>query len=127
MKVCVSCARPRPEADFHRHYNTKDGLSGTCRVCTNLAVVARSQTVRLLALIHYSQNPPSCKCCGETLPVFLTIDHIDGGGNKHYSGSKLYAWLRQNNYPLGFQVLCWNCNSAKHILGICPCKEGIRA
>lgn len=23
-----------------------------------------------------------CKCCGESSPDFLSLDHIDGGGNK---------------------------------------------
>jgi hypothetical protein len=68
-----------------------------------------------------------CSCCGESNIVFLTIDHIAGNGSKHltpkgkrYMGNQLYNWLKQNNYPKGFQVLCWNCNLAKHILGQCP-------
>ncbi len=58
-----------------------------------------------------------CACCGETEQCFLTIDHIDGGGNQHRReissnkrGAHIYEWLRDNNYPSGFQVLCQNCN-----------------
>lgn len=29
-------------------------------------------------------------------------------------------WLRRNNYPNGFQVLCHNCNMAKGFYGKCP-------
>ena len=29
-------------------------------------------------------------------------------------------WLKRNDYPPGFQVLCHNCNWAKHALGRCP-------
>lgn len=66
-----------------------------------------------------------CVCCGETEAVFLCLDHIDDDGAKHRRGEQgmgyqLYQWLRKNNYPKGFQVLCWNCNSARHILGTCP-------
>ncbi len=63
-----------------------------------------------------------CKCCGETNLVFLAMDHINGGGSKHLRTIKyqIAFWLRKNNYPDGFQVLCHNCNMAKHILGACP-------
>jgi hypothetical protein len=61
--------------------------------------------------------------------VFLSLDHIDGGGNKHRkelfgdkgeSGLSLYRWAKNNGYPPIFQVLCMNCNHAKHVLGVCP-------
>lgn len=85
------------------------------------------QHYRMLALVHYSQDPPSCKCCGETELVFLTIDHVDGGGRQHRIDNGIHGgvrtlpyWLVTNRYPAGFQVLCWNCNAAKHLLGECP-------
>lgn len=52
----------------------------------------------------------------------LTIDHIHNDGAKHrreitggisQNGAKLYAWLKKNNYPEGFQVMCWNHNMKK--------------
>lgn len=65
-----------------------------------------------------------CSCCGEPTIEFLAIDHINGGGNKHIKSiggpSNLTYWLRKNNYPAGFQVLCHNCNMAKSIYGKCP-------
>lgn len=46
----------------------------------------------------------------------LSIDHIEGGGCKHRlslkSGS-FYRWLRKNDYPFGYQVLCMNCQFIK--------------
>ena|SRR5687768_17731351 len=70
-----------------------------------------------------------CFCCGESNPKFLSIDHVDGGGNTHRKqlktngGTGLYQWLKKNNYPDGFQVLCFNCNCAKGFYGICPHME----
>jgi hypothetical protein len=66
-----------------------------------------------------------CNCCPETIPQFLTIDHIDGKGRKHIEeiggSSKLYDWLIRNNYPKdNFQLLCMNCNFAKGHYGACP-------
>jgi hypothetical protein len=64
-----------------------------------------------------------CACCGESDIQFLTIDHINNDGAQHRHVTKtlsLYQWLRTNDYPAGFQTLCWNCNLAKHIYGQCP-------
>ena len=53
------------------------------------------------------------------------MDHIDiDGGYKDRKishGVALYRWLKKNNFPEGFQVLCWNCNHAKFFNGgNCP-------
>lgn len=65
-----------------------------------------------------------CACCGETEIVFLTTDHIFGGGRKHSNGShSLRRWLRERGWPKDkFQLLCINCNLGKAIIGICPHK-----
>jgi len=60
-----------------------------------------------------------CKWCGIDEPLTLTLDHINNDGAAHRKeigttgGAKLYVWLKRNNYPRGFQVLCMNCNYAK--------------
>jgi len=66
-----------------------------------------------------------CKCCGETGMDFLSIDHVNGRGNEHrkeigVGSSSILRWLKRNNYPQGFQVLCFLCNFAKGKLGTCP-------
>jgi hypothetical protein len=84
---------------------------------------------RLEVLVYYSKGTPSCACCGEKEIVFLTIDHINGGGRKHRRETgytHLFDWLRHNNYPSGFQILCYNCNAAKAINGECPHKQGAK-
>lgn len=65
-----------------------------------------------------------CVCCGEHRLVFLTIDHVDGGGTRHRitagRGTQFYRWLVRNLYPAGYQVLCHNCNFARMRGGVCP-------
>lgn len=68
---------------------------------------------------HYGGK---CQCCGEDELDFLAIDHIKGGGEKARKenglwGNKMYIWLRDNNYPKDFRVLCHNCNWSTHING----------
>jgi len=72
-----------------------------------------------------------CACCGETRKEYLTIDHVDGGGEKHKremgfsTSTQFYRWLKKNNYPEGFQVLCFNCNCGKHAYSVCPHNKDI--
>jgi len=67
-----------------------------------------------------------CACCGETMEAFLSIDHINNDGAEHRKGvnrRNLYKWLKANNYPPGFQILCMNCNFGKaRNGGVCPHK-----
>lgn len=68
-----------------------------------------------------------CTCCGETEIEFLTVDHINNDGvtdrkNKIIpkGGASSFRYIKQNNYPPGFQILCFNCNYSKHLgNGIC--------
>jgi hypothetical protein len=71
-----------------------------------------------------------CACCGETEPLFLSLDHVNNDGKAHrmklgtLGGTKLYKWLRENEWPEGFQVLCMNCNQGRHRNGgTCPHKD----
>lgn len=77
-------------------------------------------------LDHYGTR---CVCCGQDEPKFLTVDHIDGKGNEHRKkikkyGSGFYKWLIDQNFPCGFQILCYNCNMGKYRNGgTCPHKS----
>lgn len=73
-----------------------------------------------------------CACCGETEPLFLTIDHVNNDGAEmresgvhSRGGTQFYQWLRKSGFPTGFQVLCMNCNLGKHRNGgVCPHQSG---
>lgn len=74
------------------------------------------------ALAHYGSV---CACCGEEDADFLTFDHIHGGGNAHRKTlggykTKMARWLNKHNFPDGYRVLCYNCNTAMGLRGYCP-------
>lgn len=69
-----------------------------------------------------------CTCCGLITKRFLCIDHINDDGFEHrktVKPSNFYTWLRANEFPPGFQVLCFNCNHAKRF-GPCPHKRTVK-
>jgi hypothetical protein len=87
---------------------------------------------RLKVLQTYSKrlsnsNVPCCNCCGQNSHTeFLAIDHIAGkkqmdsepelrkiGYSSKLDGSTLVKWIIDNDFPVGFQILCTNCNTAK--------------
>ena len=83
----------------------------------------RNRENRRLCIEHYGSK---CACCGETIYEFLTIDHINNNGAEERrelginSGTETYKYLIKNNYPEGYQILCYNCNCAKGFYGYCP-------
>jgi len=55
---------------------------------------------------------------------------IDNNGSKHRDNDnkawKIYRWLFNNNFPNGYQVMCWTCNMARYQnKGVCPHKSGV--
>ena len=79
----------------------------------------KNARLKITVLTHYSVGIPTCARCGITDIDVLTIDHVNGGGTKHRrelsSWGSTYRWLIENNFPTGFQVLCFNCNFKKHL------------
>lgn len=86
---------------------------------TNNKLRIKTRAIREDVLTHYGKQ---CQCCGEETSEFLCIDHINGDGAAHRKvvRGSMYVWLKKNNFPDGFQVLCHNCNMAKGIYGECP-------
>lgn len=79
--------------------------------------------VKVETLTHYAiDSKPKCIVCGESDIQVLTIDHINGEGSSHrkrlnrHGGWEFYVWLRKQGYPVGYQVLCMNCNWKKRCL-----------
>ncbi len=64
-----------------------------------------------------------CNCCGETEPLFLELDHVNGDGGEHRRtvGTNLMVWIIKNKFPTTIQLLCSNCNKGRFINGgVCP-------
>ncbi|MDN5846516.1 MAG: hypothetical protein L0H53_09615 [Candidatus Nitrosocosmicus sp.] len=82
----------------------------------------RKMELRKEVISHYSYGKNECACCKESIFEFLTVDHINGGGRTHRKthGGHFYEWLKSHNFPKGYQILCWNCNSTKGLYGQCP-------
>jgi len=60
-----------------------------------------------------------CVCCGESIPEFLTIDHINGGG-RNENTTTMYHRILSGDHE-GLRVLCFNCNCGRELTGgICP-------
>ena len=131
--------------DYNKHQRTMYKKSNTERRATakryyqskREKLLSLSSTsyyeIRKIVLEGYSKSIPKCVCCGVKGSEFLAIDHIKGrkemdsepelkkiGYSSKFNGKKLYVWLRNNNFPKGFQILCHNCNFAKGKLGKCP-------
>jgi hypothetical protein len=120
----VRARRTAPEVQARRRQVNRDWVDRN-RERRRQTSRARDQCVRDETLQRYGAV---CQCCGETQRQFLTLDHINGGGNTHrrslfngktIGGIAFYRRLRAQGYPDGFQVLCWNCNMARAHYGTC--------
>lgn len=79
-------------------------------------VLAKKRLVELRTQV-YERYGLKCGCCGESEPLFLTIDHVENDGKTmrkvHGVGAYFYRWLLKHRPTKGYQVLCMNCNFGK--------------
>lgn len=128
-KTCTKCKEFYPRSGFYKQSDHKDGMQSHCKQChgDRPSEVERGYSkkrkqhrdqLRAKALEYYGGI---CNCCRESEPVFLAIDHLDGSGGSHRKliSNHIFRWLKNNDYPTGFQILCHNCNWAK-AQGGCP-------
>jgi len=115
----------------HREYYWKNRKSEEYRRKENLRAKENRRKLKLKVFTHYSNGTMRCACKGcyyseHDCPIeFLSIDHINGNGIQHRkrvgTGNFFYFWLRKNNFPDGYQVLCHNCNQGRQLNdGVCP-------
>ena len=124
--VCRKCLVMRYRAiGLCRCHNPVVKGKTRCEQCLHRQRVNKHRRLlkdREAALTHYGAR---CSYCGEYIEPFLTIDHMNNDGAEHrrklraggHGGHEPCAWLRKNGYPVGFQILCFNCNAAKDKLG----------
>ena len=123
LGLCRNCPRKLAtnSAIYCEYHRDKD------KIYKRKSEKIRTQLTKKACIEAYGGK---CSCCGESLLPFLTIDHCEGGGNNHrkelfkhnVGGLHMYRWLKRNNYPAGYAVLCMNCNWAKRYGGVCPHK-----
>lgn len=128
-KICSRCNITKTLSNFAtRNDSKKTYVRGVCRDCYNERTRRVWRKLREEIFNHYGWN---CKCCGETIKEFLSLDHVNndgfkdknpGGGKK--SGKELYLLVKKNGFPDTFQTLCMNCNWGKKLgNGFCPHKS----
>jgi len=130
IKLCVECR------EYHKQYaanewKTEDGKQKRRKWLSNWQK-ANPDKVRERAKMDYHKAKSLvfnhygriCNCCNDSHEEFLTIDHINNDGNKERKNGKynknFYKQIISLGFPNNLQTLCWNCNVAKGIYGLCP-------
>lgn len=135
---CLSTARDKDKSTYAKR--KRQGLCHVCSkpvkdgrtVCTPCALrhsqkaAKKRLEIKLRVLLAYGGK---CACCGESHFEFLTMDHVNNDGAKQRkeigNASAIYKWIIANNFPEGFQVLCFNCNFSKSVYGYCPHRRDV--
>lgn len=129
--ICQDCSVKMTKVSADRYQARRE--AGKCNYCDNDPVPGSTMcqyhldkthdqrvAARREVITHYTNGTCACVLCGDAEFTHLEIDHIDGGGRDHAreiqvgSGSGLIGWIRRNNFPEGFRVLCRNCNAKVH-------------
>ncbi len=143
-RKCKKCGETFPLTSQHFHSAGRgEALQYSCKSCRRKLAInqyAQSEDARERKNLHrknvvaslrretfekYGGEQPACICCGEKTIEFLTLDHVNSDGNLHrkemgIGGDRIYRWAKKHDYPLSLQILCRNCNWAKHAYGVCP-------
>lgn len=125
LGLCRNCPKPLAQGskiycEYHKEKNNIYGRRKEKKAAC---------TLKKECLEHYGKI---CSCCGETIIQFLTLEHENGNGNNHrrklfkhnVGGLHMYRWLKKNNFPKGYSILCMNCNWGTRYGNMCPHKKG---
>ena len=132
------CAKHRKEKiESARRVRWNRRKKGLCEFCDNPARPgkvdcpkhrekrsAARQALKLKVLAHYGKRRTAVCCwpgCGESDPDMLTIDHVNDDGAEdrrqtRLGGKTLYSRLHSEDWPSGYQTLCWGHQWKKEIL-----------
>lgn len=144
-KQCIDCLITHPIASFHKR-SGQGGYRSYCAACMITRATANNKEYRQkgptksrmkslgptpsrkdLRQMMLKAYGSICVCCGEETEAFLTIDHVNGGGNTHRKQGDVYRDLWRRGWPKeGFRLLCMNCNWARGQLGYCPHERGTK-
>jgi hypothetical protein len=122
-KVCDNIRRNKHQKDNREYYDVKQKEWRDSHQERNREIVCkaamryhdRTRQVALEAVSGVSIEDIKCVQCGFSDIRALQIDHINGGGGKHFreSVSSARYYKEMLVYPENYQILCANCNWIK--------------
>jgi hypothetical protein len=128
MNLCKDCRKLEKNSSYHKKVNSLSLEElGIWRIQRNNKSREESQRLKMDVFSHYCKN--GVVCCLNPYHIhpeiisdldLLTLDHINSDGckeevryGKRLGGRVFYRQLRKEGYPIGLQVLCWNCQARK--------------
>lgn len=133
QKDCNACAKKKREAcqrwyankptDYHNQRSKR--YTKTDKFRANRRTYQKKKRQEFWKLI-FEKYGEVCECCKESNKGFLTIDHVNGGGNKKDGRDKMGMLRRLAKGPKNpeFRILCFNCNCGRQRCnGVCPHKH----
>lgn len=134
QKTCADCQKRATDSTMARYYghitsgvcafcgSKKNKSTFRCDKCHHTHLELGCEYWHAARGMVMSQYGDKCRCCGETTPEFIEIDHINNDGRAHrrITGRHVYVWIIKNNFPDDLQLLCANCNRGRAKFGICP-------
>ena len=145
--ACRRCKEEKPQEAFYPSYTKGPRGNHWCKPCAasyaqswraknrgRYSGIKRARYTRLVEQV-YEGYGDLCSCCGESNPLFLSIDHVFNNGAVHRqqlnngrrgpNGERLYREVIARGFPRDYQLLCFNCNLGRsRNKGVCPHQEG---
>jgi hypothetical protein len=163
LRRCYACGETKPLDQFVARKERKSGRGYKCKKChgrstqlwakknperrraaankwyqTKGVKRIRDERARLKQRLIEEYGP--CRCCGETTPEFLTLEHLDNGGAQHRRSlvrvgerggigfqswhsvtMRVYQDVERQGFPKdAYCLLCWNCHMATRQGKSCP-------
>ncbi len=128
-KICTKCKDEKKISEFNKNKGKKDGYNNICRKCSNerskqyysentnhhKAVIRKRRKAeieenRRKLYQHYLDHP--CVVCGETDPIVLQSDHMDGVDKKGVISNMVYStvWGTIEKELKKCETRCANCH-----------------
>ena len=100
------------DASYWREYNARNKIQRA------KAERDRQREIRHSVVLHYGGK---CECCLDRTIEFLAVEPITKRGGRG-TRQEIHDWLRKEELPKGYRVLCGNCSRALRG-GYCPHRE----
>lgn len=130
MKICIKCKSSKQLSLFHKLKRNSDGYDNTCKQCKSeydkkyyakrysdsekvkkRRSLKHAVRIRNRKFIYEYLLSHSCVICGESDPVVLEFDHLDGVDKKFNIGEARECSIDSiKNEIAKCRVLCANCH-----------------